>query len=65
MQFINGTVTDQNGVTVVTGVKGDKGEKGDKGDTGETGATGAQGPVGPAIVPSVDIDGVCPSPCKM
>lgn len=58
MQFINGTVTDQNGVTVVTGVKGDKGEKGDKGDTGETGATGAQGPVGPAIVPSVDIDGV-------
>lgn len=58
MQFINGTVTDQNGVTVVTGVKGDKGEKGDKGDTGETGATGAQGPVGPAIVPSVGIDGV-------
>lgn len=58
MQFTNGTVTDQNGVTVVTGVKGDKGEKGDKGDTGETGATGAQGPVGPAIVPSVDIDGV-------
>lgn len=58
MQFTNGTVTDQNGVTVVTGVKGDKGEKGDKGDTGATGATGAQGPVGPAIVPSVDINGV-------
>ena len=58
MQFTNGTVTDQNGVTVVTGIKGDKGEKGDKGDTGETGATGAQGPVGPAIVPSVDINGV-------
>ena len=58
MQFTNGTVTDQNGVTVVTGVKGDKGEKGDKGDTGETGATGAQGPVGPAIVPSVGINGV-------
>ena len=58
MQFTNGTVTDQNGVTVVAGVKGDKGEKGDKGDTGETGATGAQGPVGPAIVPSVDINGV-------
>ncbi len=58
MQFTNGTVTDRNGVTVVTGVKGDKGEKGDKGDTGETGATGAQGPVGPAIVPSVDINGV-------
>lgn len=55
MQFTNGTVTDQDGVTVVTGVKGDKGEKGDKGDTG---ATGAQGPVGPAIVPSVDINGV-------
>ena len=58
MQFTNGTVKDQNGVTVVTGIKGDKGEKGDKGDTGETGATGAQGPVGPAIVPSVDINGV-------
>lgn len=58
MQFTSGTVTDQNGVTVVTGMKGDKGEKGDKGDTGETGATGAQGPVGPAIVPSVDINGV-------
>lgn len=58
MQFTNGTVTDQNGVTVVTGVKGDKGEKGDKGDTGDTGATGAQGPVGPAIVPSVGINGV-------
>lgn len=58
MQFTNGTVTDQDGVTVVTGVKGDKGEKGAKGDTGDTGATGAQGPVGPAIVPSVDINGV-------
>ena len=58
MQFTNGTVTDQNGVTVVTGIKGDKGEKGDKGDTGDTGVTGAQGPVGPAIVPSVDINGV-------
>lgn len=58
MQFTNGTVTDQNGVTVVTGMKGDKGEKGDKGDTGDTGVTGAQGPVGPAIVPSVDINGV-------
>lgn len=58
MQFVNGTVTDQNGVTVITGMKGDKGEKGDKGDTGDTGATGAQGPVGPAIVPSVDINGV-------
>lgn len=58
MQFTNGTVKDQNGVTVITGIKGDKGEKGDKGDTGDTGATGAQGPVGPAIVPSVDINGV-------
>ena len=58
MQFTNGTVTDQDGVTVITGIKGDKGEKGDKGDTGDTGATGAQGPVGPAIVPSVDINGV-------
>lgn len=58
MQFTNGTVKDQNGVTVITGMKGDKGEKGDKGDIGDTGATGAQGPVGPAIVPSVDINGV-------
>ena len=58
MQFTNGTVKDQNGVTVVAGVKGEKGEKGDKGETGATGATGAQGPVGPAIVPSVDINGV-------
>ena len=43
MKFTNGTVTDQNGVTVVTGVKGDKGDTGAK---GEKGATGAQGPQG-------------------
>ena len=52
MKFTNGTVTDQNGVTVVTGVKGDKGDtgaqgpKGDTGAKGEKGATGAQGPQG-------------------
>ena len=58
MQFLNGTVKDVDGVTVITGVKGDKG---DKGDTGETGATGEQGPIGktgPVIVPSVDVNGV-------
>ena len=31
MQFTNGTVKDQNGVTLVTGVKGDKGDKGETG----------------------------------
>ena len=53
MQFTNGTVTDQNGVTVVTGVKGDKGDKGEtgaqgpKGEQGDTGLRGPQGPAGP------------------
>ena len=58
LRFVNGTVTDENGVTVVTGVKGDQGEKGDKGDKGDTGDTGPRGYTGPSIVPSVDIDGV-------
>lgn len=64
LQFVNGTVTDVNGVTVVTGVKGDKGDaftyadftaqqlaalKGEKGD---------QGVIGKTIVPEVDSFGV-------
>ena len=58
MRFMNGTVTDENGVTVITGVKGDKGDQGEKGDTGDTGAQGPIGKTGPVIVPSVDINGV-------
>ena len=58
MQFMNGEVVDENGVTIITGVKGAKGDKGDKGDTGETGEQGPQGKTGPAIVPSVDANGV-------
>lgn len=58
MQFTNGTVTDQNGVTVITGVKGDKGDQGEKGDTGDTGAQGPIGNTGPVIVPRVDVNGV-------
>lgn len=56
MQFTNGTVKDQNGVTLVTGVKGDKGDKGETGAQGPKGDTGARGPVGQAIIPSVDQD---------
>ena len=58
MKFMNGTVTDENGVTVITGVKGDKGDQGEKGDTGDTGAQGPIGKTGPVIVPSVDVNGV-------
>lgn len=58
MQFLNGTVEDRDGVTVITGVKGDKGDKGDTGEKGDTGDTGPIGKTGPVIVPSVDINGV-------
>lgn len=58
MRFMNGTVTDENGVTVITGVKGDKGDQGEKGDTGDTGSQGPIGKTGPVIVPSVDVNGV-------
>lgn len=58
MQFVNGTVEDKNGVTVITGVKGDRGEKGDTGPQGVQGTTGPQGKPGPVIVPSVDVNGV-------
>lgn len=58
MQFRNGTVTDEDGITVITGVKGDKGDKGDTGETGAQGPQGIQGKTGPVIVPSVDVNGV-------
>lgn len=58
MQFMNGTVEDKNGVTVITGVKGDKGDKGDTGERGEKGETGERGKTGYCIVPSVDVYGV-------
>ena len=51
MRFMSGTVTDEDGVTVITALKGDKG---DKGDTGATGATGATGPV---LVPEINSNG--------
>lgn len=52
MQFINSTVTDENGVTVVNGPKGDKGDK------GEQGVQGIQGPDGKVYVPLIDDNGV-------
>ena len=58
MRFANSIVTDENGVTVITGVKGDKGDKGDTGEKGDTGIQGPTGKTGPAIVPSVDVNGV-------
>lgn len=58
MQFVNGTVEDKNGVTVITGVKGDKGDKGDTGEQGPKGETGERGKTGYCIVPSVDANGV-------
>ena len=58
MRFMNGTVTDENGVTVITGVKGDTGERGERGEKGDTGDTGPTGKTGPVIVPSVDVNGV-------
>lgn len=58
MKFMNGTVEDVDGVTVITGVKGDKGDKGDTGEKGDTGTQGPTGKTGPVIVPSVDVNGV-------
>lgn len=58
MRFMNGTVTDENGVTIITGVKGDTGERGERGEKGDTGDTGPTGKTGPVIVPSVDANGV-------
>ncbi len=55
MRFAEGTVTDENGVTVIHGVTGPQGPQGIPGPQGIQGPTGK---IGPAIVPSVDIHGV-------
>lgn len=57
LRFMSGTVTDEDGVTVVTALKGDKG---DKGDTGAQGIQGVQGPIGatgPVLVPTINNNG--------
>lgn len=63
MKFLNGTVTDENGVTVIEGVKGDKGDAFTYADfTAEQieglKVKGDRGPIGQTIVPSVDTSGV-------
>lgn len=63
MKFLNGTVSDENGVTVIEGVKGDKGDAFTYDDfTAEQieglKVKGDRGPIGQTIVPSVDSSGV-------
>ena len=58
MQFTNGTVTDQNGVTVVAGIKGDTGATGATGAQGPQGVQGVKGDRGQVLVPSINDDGV-------
>lgn len=58
MQFTNGTVTDQNGVTVVAGIKGDTGATGATGAQGPQGIQGVKGDRGQVLVPSINDDGV-------
>ena len=55
MQFMNGTVEDKDGVTVITGVQGPQGIQGPK---GETGAQGVKGDRGYVLVPAIDDDGI-------
>lgn len=55
MQFVNGTVTDRDGVTVIEGVRG---ETGPRGPAGEPGQAGEQGPAGAVMTPSVSEAGV-------
>lgn len=60
LRFMSGTVTDEDGITVITALKGDKGDKGDTGETGATGATGekgATGATGPVLVPEISSEG--------
>lgn len=60
LRFMSGTVTDEDGITVITALKGDKGDKGDTGATGATGATGekgATGATGPVLVPEISSEG--------
>ena len=52
MQFLNATVADVDGITVVNGPKGDQGP------AGPPGPTGPQGPAGKAFLPSVSDDGM-------
>ena len=47
MQFLNATVTDSGGTTVVTARKGEQGPEGIQGPTGPQGPQGIQGPTGP------------------
>lgn len=63
MKFLNGTVTDENGVTVIEGVKGDKGDAFTYADFTDEQierlkVKGDRGPIGQTIVPSVDTSGV-------
>ena len=60
MRFMSGTVTDEDGVTVITALKGDKGDRGDTGATGAAGPagpTGATGATGPVLVPEISSEG--------
>lgn len=60
LRFMSGTVTDEDGITVITALKGDKGDRGDTGATGATGATGekgATGATGPVLVPEISSEG--------
>ena len=58
MQFKNGIVTDENGVTTIEALKGDKGDRGEQGVQGIQGEVGPIGKTGPVIVPSIDANGV-------
>jgi len=55
MQFVNGTVTDRDGVTVIEGIRG---ETGPRGPAGEPGKAGEQGPAGAVMTPVVSEGGV-------
>ncbi|MDY3690836.1 MAG: hypothetical protein SO072_02580 [Dysosmobacter sp.] len=55
MRFMNGSVEDKDGVTVITGVQGPQGIQGPK---GETGAQGVKGDRGYVLVPAIDDDGI-------
>ena len=55
LQFMNGTVTDREGTTVVEGIRG---EAGPRGPAGEPGPAGEQGPAGAVMTPAVSEAGV-------
>lgn len=58
MKFANSVVTDENGVTVVTGIKGDRGDTGATGPQGVQGIQGVKGDRGYVLVPAIDDDGI-------